>query len=106
MPSYLYRCACERELEEYRSIADRNSLPKCACGGKMERVFQAPNVKMDLDWSSENGGRGRFINQYAKRITHSNGDQGYDENDPKAYHRSQKSAVEEGNRRELKVTKA
>lgn len=88
-------------------MAERNDAPVCAaCKSTMERQITVPHGYMGADWSNENNGRGRFMPQLAKKYQEKNGDWTYNQKDPKAFHKSQRSAVEECSRRELSVTKA
>lgn len=40
MPIYSYLCnSCYTEMEEYKKIEERNSCPRCKCGGKTHFIF-------------------------------------------------------------------
>jgi putative FmdB family regulatory protein len=101
--------ACTHAFDYYATIAERDKVPCCPkCQSKKTvREFRTPaGVAMDQDFSFENNGRGRFMPQLAKKFKDKNGDWGYDQNDPKAYHKSQKSAIQECSKRGLTATKA
>jgi len=107
MPTYEAHCnACGIEFEFIARMADRDKVPACeVCKSKKTvREFRtAGPVWMDKDFSSENGGRGRFMSQLA---TPSKDGQSYDQNDPKAFFRSQKDALNECKKRGLTAIKA
>ena len=43
MPIYEYRCQVCRELQEHRlPVDERDSPPRCDCGGGLKRLPQAP----------------------------------------------------------------
>lgn len=50
MPLYATLCAdCGRRQDVFRTIAGRNALPPCACGGVLSRVLTAPAVSTDIE---------------------------------------------------------
>lgn len=76
MPSYSWRCqACGCSFDVYNTINDRENGEDCPdCGSnKVRREVTAPAIKCDLDdFSSENGGKGRYNPQLQKHFRHVN----------------------------------
>jgi putative FmdB family regulatory protein len=78
MPLYDYECENCGEMElEHRMTERPNGCPKC--GSDLQRIYSPTAIKMDCDWRSENGGKGRYISQMAEK-----------QGDPNAYFRSRK----------------
>jgi len=77
MPTYTYKCPdCNNTIEDLRSVDDRNDLTVCdKCNSVMEKMLDFPAVHPDRDdFSTENGGRGRYNKQlkcYVKSVNHS-----------------------------------
>lgn len=73
MPTYEAKCVeCDLIQEYYCSISDRYDTPICIkCGNKTDKIiFSMPNIRSDLnDFSTENGGKGRFNNQLQTYVT-------------------------------------
>jgi putative FmdB family regulatory protein len=73
MPTYDAKCTvCAWEHEFVSTIDNRNTVPICPkCGGSSERFISlAPYVRPDLnDFSTENGGKGRFNKQLMTHVT-------------------------------------
>ncbi len=106
MPTYEAHCsACAASFDFISPIATRNKVPKCVtCGSKRtSREYRtAAGVAMDQDWSSENGGRGRFIDGLAKVSPDGSS---YDQKDPNAFCQSQRDALNKCSKRGLTATK-
>ena len=67
MPMYRARCiACSEQTDFFRKIAERDSLPNCACGGNYERIltptFLAPDIEPYISPAS-----GKLINSRTDR---------------------------------------
>ena len=104
---YEAKCdACTTEFDYSATIKDRSIVPECPhCGSKHTfREFRtsAP-VRMDNDFSSENNGRGRYMDQLARVNPDGNT---YKQNDPEAYCTSQSQALEKCRKRGLTAQKA
>lgn len=73
MPWYEAECThCNFTQEYYRSIIDRYDTPKCnKCKRRMDKIIVSiPNIKPDLnDFSTENGGKGRYNAQLREYVT-------------------------------------
>lgn len=91
MPLYDYRCAqCGYEHEQFHAMNEKpEPCMKCGRRACIKIIISAVAIKPppDSQWESENGGRGRYIPQMAKR-----------EGDPRAYARSQSEAIEKAKR--------
>jgi len=87
MPRYDYECDCGLMWEEEHDMRDH--LIRCgSCGRRARKVLSSPTVIMDQDWSSENGGRGRYCCQIGEK-----------RNDPNAYCKSPRDAEEKAIRK-------
>jgi putative FmdB family regulatory protein len=107
MPNYEATCStCTYAFDYYSSVKDREQVPECPhCSSKHTiREFRttAP-VRMDKDFSSENNGRGRYIDQLARVNPDGHS---YQQNDPEAYCTSQSDALEKCRKRGLTAQKA
>lgn len=106
MANYEARClSCTHEFDYYASIKDRNQVPECpVCTNKntVRELRTTAPVKMDNDFSSENNGRGRYIDQLA-RVNPDGAS--YQQNDPGAYCKSQDQALEKCRKRGLTAQK-
>lgn len=104
---YEAKCdACMREFDYSSMIKDRDVVPECPhCGSKhtLREIRTTVPVRMDKDFSSENNGRGRYIDQLAQRSANGNS---YQQNDPGAYCTSQSDALEKCRKRGLTAQKA
>ncbi len=72
MPTYAASCPeCGHTTEYFSSIDERNKVPHCAiCTHPMRRDVTLPSIRPDLnDFSSENGGKGRFNKQLMTHVT-------------------------------------
>lgn len=74
MPTYTYSClVCAHDGEYYSTIADRSVTPPCAkCGSQATEkvILTPPSIRPDLnDFSTENGGKGRFNKQLMTHVT-------------------------------------
>lgn len=50
MPLYEYECErCDKQKDEFRSIADRNAPITCECGGSMKKIIAGYRVIGDLE---------------------------------------------------------
>lgn len=50
MPLYPLKCkSCEARIDVFRTIAERNDLPNCICGGDFERILVAPAVRGEIE---------------------------------------------------------
>jgi hypothetical protein len=77
MPNYEAECTeCKAVDTYFSSIADRDNLPRCKCGGVRVRCVTSPAVFGDLnDFSTENGGKGRYnrqLKEYVRSVEDSN----------------------------------
>lgn len=83
MPRYDYECKKCGVMELTHGFHDEiDKCPQCGVR-KITKLISLPSFRMDHDWSAENGGKGRYISQVAER-----------QNDPNAYFRSQREALE------------
>lgn len=73
MPTFEASCPECGHYDTYvTTVAERNNVPMCKiCQAQMEKViFTAPGVRPDLDdFSTENGGKGRFNKQLMTHVT-------------------------------------
>jgi len=73
MPAYDYHClACNHKTELLHSMADCDKRHRCPkCGVAMGRYLTAcPTMRGDLnDFSTENGGKGRWNPQLREHVT-------------------------------------
>ena len=64
MPIYVYACPDHGPFEEYHPMAESSRPRPClVCGRRSSRQLMVPRVLSQPDWSQENGGRGRQIDQ-------------------------------------------
>lgn len=75
MPIYSYACDCGETQDLVREVSQRHDTVICKCGKEMYRDYtQGPTIRPDLDdFSSENGGRGRWnrqLNEYTRSVKH------------------------------------
>ena len=50
MPLYATLCeTCNRRQDLFRTIAERDDLPQCGCGGKLTRILTAPAITADIE---------------------------------------------------------
>ncbi len=50
MPLYTYRCTkCETEVDEFRSVAERDIAPECECGSKTRKILSLSKPIGDLN---------------------------------------------------------
>lgn len=103
MPLYDYECQNCKTVTEFMHSMRETSVPCCpACSSrKMAKLISRITFKVpDSGWEYENNGRGRFITQIAKREGN-----GYDENDPNAFCRSQREAIDKAKAQGYSVSK-
>lgn len=68
MPIYSTRCpACHARGTIFRRVADRDDLPGCDCGGKLERVIDKPFVRPEIAPYESPLFPGTWINSRAQR---------------------------------------
>jgi putative FmdB family regulatory protein len=107
MPNYEAVCStCAHEFEYFSLIRNRDQVPECThCKSKktVREMRTTASVRMDNDFSSENNGRGRYMDQLAR--VNSDGNT-YKKNDPEAYCTSQSQALEKCRKRGLTAQKA
>lgn len=77
MPSYSWRCqACGCSFDVYNTINNRDNGDDCPdCGSsKVRREVTAPAIRPESldDFSSENGGKGRYNPQMKQYVRHVN----------------------------------
>ena len=78
MPLYDKYCpTCGTVSEYFTSMSESANVPDCSCGGKcVKTITTPPMVYGDLnDFSTENGGKGRFnkqLNEYVTSVADSN----------------------------------
>jgi len=49
MPTYTYKCKdCEKVMDAFRSIEERNDCPVCGCGGKTEKCIVPTQVQPQM----------------------------------------------------------
>lgn len=66
MPLYATRCkSCKADSAVFRRVAERDRLPTCDCGGKVERIISAPYVRGDIT-PFVSPATGRVINSRAQ----------------------------------------
>lgn len=85
MPTYDYECRdCNATHEQFHSMKDKpGPCPECGSKRVTKVILGAPAMSMpDGMWEYENDGRGRYIGGLGKR------------DDPNAYFRSRREAVE------------
>jgi putative FmdB family regulatory protein len=72
MPTYDAICQkCRHAAEYFSSVEKRNEVPACpVCKKPMARGVTIPSIRPDLnDFSTENGGKGRFNKQLMTYVT-------------------------------------
>lgn len=71
MPTYEYVCVCGRRVDILRDVDQRNDPAECPrCHARMERAVTMPHIRPDADdFSSENGGKGRYNPQLKQHVT-------------------------------------
>ena len=71
MPTYSFECPiCGREEEEYRKMSEYRLPKKCKCGADMVKGINVPRIQPDADdFSTENGGKGRYNKQLNTYVT-------------------------------------
>lgn len=76
MPTFDYSCrSCGAQFDAYSTIADRDSGECPDCGSKkVQRLISMPSIRPESldDFSSENGGKGRYNPQVQKYFRHVN----------------------------------
>ena len=107
MPLYEAKCSsCTHAFDYFAFIRECNDVPECPLchNEKTVKEIRTPApFKMDHDFSAENKGRGRYIDQLAQ--ANSDGST-YKQNDPDAYCTSQAQALEKCRKRGLTAQKA
>jgi putative FmdB family regulatory protein len=74
MPLYTCECrACQHTMDYIATVEKRAQTPECeACGSTdtYKVILDAPSIRPDLnDFSTENGGKGRFNKQLMTHVT-------------------------------------
>lgn len=50
MPLYATLCSsCAQPGTVFRRVADRDNLPLCSCGGRVDRIITAPYISPDIE---------------------------------------------------------